>query len=221
MAESNRHQRRSIRLPGWEYAADGAYFVTICTRHHALLFGEIVGETMHLNALGKIVREEWLKSAQIRQEITLDRFVIMPNHMHSIVFISGNGDRSIRKGDRIETSNVTSNSTGDRPVALTENGQIPSKPVTRTTNPDPLGNIRAPARGPEPRSLSSLIGGFKAAATTRINRRRGTPGEKIWHRNYYEHVIRNDADYARIAGYIHANPAQWAADRYYRTTGAR
>lgn len=215
MAESNLRSRRSIRLPGWEYAADGAYFVTLCTRHHALLFGEIVGETMHLNALGQIVQEEWLKSAQIRQEITLDWFVIMPNHMHAIVFISGNDDRSMRKGDR--------------PVAPTEGNWDPSDPVARTNtpsthgnrtpNPDPLGNIRAPARGPEPRSLSSLIGGFKAAATTRINRLRETPSEKVWQRNYYEHVIRNDADYARIAGYIHANPAQWAADRYYRTIG--
>jgi REP element-mobilizing transposase RayT len=87
--DPDRHHRRSIRLRGYDYRQPGAYFVTIVTQDRACLFGEVVGEEMHLNELGKIVWEEWFRSAEIRQEIELlpDEFVVMPNHVHGIVWI--------------------------------------------------------------------------------------------------------------------------------------
>ncbi|MDT7973589.1 MAG: transposase [Armatimonadota bacterium] len=87
--DPDRHHRRSIRLRGYDYRQPGAYFVTIVTQDRACLFGEVVGEEMHLNELGKIVWEEWFRSAEIRQEIELlpDEFVAMPNHVHGIVWI--------------------------------------------------------------------------------------------------------------------------------------
>ena len=63
-------------------------------------------------------------------------------------------------------------------------------------------------------SLGSLIAGFKSAVTVRLNRLRGTPGEPVWQRNYYEHVVRGEADYRRIEGYIRDNPARWRGRRY-------
>ncbi|MBN2472729.1 MAG: transposase, partial [Anaerolineae bacterium] len=77
------------------------------------------------------------------------------------------------------------------------------------THIDPTASIRFPAKGQEPRSLSSLIAGFKAATTTRINQHRQTPGVKIWQRNYYEHIIRTQDAYNRICEYIQTNPARW------------
>lgn len=56
------------------------------------------------------------------------------------------------------------------------------------------------------------MAGFKSAATTRVNVRRGTPGVPLWQRNYYEHVIRDDADFTRIRDYIAANPYRWNED---------
>jgi putative transposase len=82
------HHRRSIRLPGYDYAAAGAYFVTISTQDRACLFGELVAGEMRLNGLGRIVQAEWLRSETIRREIALDEFVVMPNHIHGIVIIS-------------------------------------------------------------------------------------------------------------------------------------
>ena len=79
--------RRSIRLPGYNYAQPGAYFVTLCTHKRRCLFGRIVEEKMVLNHLGRIVQEEWVRSANMRSEIDLDVYVIMPNHVHGIVFI--------------------------------------------------------------------------------------------------------------------------------------
>jgi hypothetical protein len=86
-----RHNRRSVRLKGYDYAQPGAYFVTLCTAGRACLFGEIVDGEMRTNACGAIVRDEWMRSAQIRQEIQLSpgEFVVMPNHIHGIVWIVG------------------------------------------------------------------------------------------------------------------------------------
>jgi len=69
---------------------------------------------------------------------------------------------------------------------------------------------RVPLR--TPKSLGAFIAGFKSAATKRINALRHTPSRPVWQRNYYEHVIRNDADLAAIRDYIAGNPAWWADD---------
>ena len=63
-----------------------------------------------------------------------------------------------------------------------------------------------------PRSVGSFIAGFKSAATKRVNAHRTAPGLEVWQRNYYEHIIRDDAELARIRQYILDNPAQWDAD---------
>ena len=75
--------------------------------------------------------------------------------------------------------------------------------------------VGAHSRAPsfrQPRSLGSLIGGFKSAATKRTNQLRGTPGVPVWQRNYYERVIRNDHELQAIRQYIKENPAKWAED---------
>ncbi len=165
--------RRSMRLQGYDYSRAGAYFVTLCSQNRECLFGEIAGGEMVLNEYGKIVRDEWLESAQIRNEIGLDEFVVMPNHFHGIVWIH-NG---------VET---TTDRRGDRPVAPT---------------------------GPRPRSLGALMAGFKSAVTRRINEMRRTPGMKLWQRNYYDRVIRDENELNRIREYVVGNPMLWDMDR--------
>ena len=81
------HHRRSIRLPAYDYAQAGAYFVTIVTNVRACLFGEILDGEMRLSKAGEIVAQEWQRSAEIREEIKLDEWVVMPNHIHGIIFI--------------------------------------------------------------------------------------------------------------------------------------
>ena len=60
--------------------------------------------------------------------------------------------------------------------------------------------------------LSEIIRGFKTFSARMINEFRKTSGTPVWQRNYYEHIIRNDADYDRIAEYIDNNPQRWAED---------
>ena len=85
----DRHHRRSIRMPGYDYAQPGAYFVTVCTHQQELLFGEVVGEAMVLNDAGRIVETCWYETPDHFQSVELDAFVIMPNHVHGVVMIVG------------------------------------------------------------------------------------------------------------------------------------
>ena len=81
------HHRRSIRLKGRDYSVPGYYFVTIVTHDRVCSLGEIVDDRVLLNDQGKIVENEWLKTPQIRPNIALDEYVIMPNHIHGIIVI--------------------------------------------------------------------------------------------------------------------------------------
>ncbi len=112
------HHRRSIRLKGYDYTQPGAYFVTICTYQHAEIFGEVVEGKMRLNPLGEIVREEWSKTAQIRQEVELheDEFAILPNHFHGIIWIVETQSVETRGG--IESMPVRKNRPPWWPVPL-------------------------------------------------------------------------------------------------------
>lgn len=85
--------RRSIRLNGYDYSQGGAYFVTICTYQREWLFGKITHGEMKLNNLGEIVRDEWLRTSEIRPNVILDEYVIMPNHLHGIIIIKNDGGR--------------------------------------------------------------------------------------------------------------------------------
>lgn len=80
-------QRRSIRLSDYDYSRSGVYFITICAHERRCFFGEVVGEAIRLSQLGRIVEAECLRSPEIRREVELDAYVIMPNHLHGIVAI--------------------------------------------------------------------------------------------------------------------------------------
>ncbi len=128
--------------------------------------GEIVDDTMRLNAYGQIIAEHWCWLADQYEFVELDAFVIMPNHLHGIIVITvGEG--------------------GSR--------------TART------------------KSLGRLIGAFKTVSTKHVNEWRETPGDTLWHRNYFEHIIRNDADLDRIREYIATNPARWSEDAENRS----
>jgi putative transposase len=88
-ANDPRHHRRSIRLPGYDYSGEGAYFVTLCAQGMACIFGDIVDGQMRLNEWGRIVDAEILKTGELRRNVIIDTYVIMPNHVHLIIVICG------------------------------------------------------------------------------------------------------------------------------------
>src|SRR5947209_16047553 len=85
---TEKHRRRSIQLQGYDYSQPGMYFVTVCTEGRELLFGEVVKGEMVVNEYGRVVWEEWHRSAEIRREVRLDEFMVMPNHLHGIMVIT-------------------------------------------------------------------------------------------------------------------------------------
>ena len=91
-----RRSRRTIRLKGYDYSLPGKYFVTICTLNKECLLGEIRDRKMIVSPAGEIVRHEWLQTPIVRDEIELDTFVIMPNHLHGIISIRS------RRGDPVD-----------------------------------------------------------------------------------------------------------------------
>ena len=81
------YMRRSIRLQGYDYSQSGMYFVTICAYQKSCMFGHIRDGSMEVNALGLIVEDCWRQIAQVRSNVELDDFIVMPNHVHGIIAI--------------------------------------------------------------------------------------------------------------------------------------
>ena len=86
--EPQKHHRRSLRLENYNYADSGAYFVTIVAQNRQCIFGNVVDSKIELNEFGRILAEEWERSKDIRQEIALDAFVAMPNHIHGVLIMT-------------------------------------------------------------------------------------------------------------------------------------
>jgi REP element-mobilizing transposase RayT len=77
-------QRKNIRLKGYDYSKEGYYFITICTKNRLNLFGSIFNGEMYLNDYGKIAENELLNISSHYDKIQIDKFVVMPNHIHMI-----------------------------------------------------------------------------------------------------------------------------------------
>ena len=117
----------------------------------------------------------------------MDEFVVMPNHVHGIVWI-------------VEKDNPSADGS-DHNVGVTGRSPLQQR---QQSSPKP---------GPPPKSLGSFVAGFKSACTKRINIARGTPGERVWQRNYYERVIRDEGELNRMREYILTNPLKWELDK--------
>lgn len=92
------HHRCSIRLANYDYSATGMYFLTLCVFDRKCLFGDALNGKMILNNFGRIAEEEWLHSFDIHQELILDQYCIMPNHMHCVVGIGSHDPGTFNNG---------------------------------------------------------------------------------------------------------------------------
>jgi len=190
MPDSTRSGRKSPRHPRFDYRTHAAYFVTICTHHRQHLFGRVVDASMRLSLFGKIAAAEWIRSGSIRDEVVLDAWVIMPDHMHGIVCLVPSGTTQVSpRGYRLRLE------THDPSSFREENRSLRS-------------GVNGPVR--YGRSLGSMIAGFKSAATTRINRIRRTPGAPVWQSRYHDRILRDERAWRACRHYIRQNPARWS-----------
>ena len=96
MSSTSRLNRRSPRLPEYDYSQPGAYFVTILVKDRQCILGKVLGEAVYLSVEGKIVERIWKQIPQHHENVELDEFVIMPNHLHGIIWLIEGEDRPVR-----------------------------------------------------------------------------------------------------------------------------
>lgn len=181
-------RRKTIRLNGYDYSQAGLYFITVCTQNRLCLFGGIENGEMILNDAGRMIHHQWEELAHRFDPIRLHEFIVMPNHFHGIIEISvGVPLVGTRKDNRATTRDCPDKNDGD----------FEKKPT-----------------------VGEMVGAFKSLTTNsyiRNGKQNDWPrfAKKMWQRNYYEHVIRDEKQYCQIAEYIQTNPMKWLDDQYY------
>lgn len=206
----NIHHRRSIRLKGYDYSQAGLYFVTICCQNRDCLFGEIVDKKMKLNDAGRMIEKWYLELENKFHDINLAEFVVMPNHFHCIIINTGNVNPII------ETKTTVVSLGADLCVCPDNDTDTSGKTILDEHVLDECCSRDEHVGS----SLPSVIQWFKTMTTNEyirgVKTLRWKPfDKKIWQRNYYEHIIRNEPSYQRIANYIQNNPQSWANDKFY------
>ncbi len=191
--DPDKHHRRSIRLPEWDYRQAGAYFVTLVIHGRETLLGQVVDGEMVLSPFGRVAATMWQRLQSHFPRVRLDEFVVMPNHLHGIVWLVSNGER------RDEASLATPWQTEDSSF-----GERGGQDMTTMGMPHPYKL--------ESGSLGAIVGNFKSVTARRINRMRHTPSAPVWQRNYYERIIRNERELNAIRQYVLNNPTTWDED---------
>lgn len=184
------HHRRSIRLQGYDYSQAGAYFITICVQGRECLFGDIAEGGIRMNEAGKMVLQIWNELPQRFSKAEIDILAIMPNHLHGIIFLHRRGEPCVRPAASHCISPLPSTTKGDHKYL-------------------PYGTL--------PDSTSRFVQAFKSVTTNQyihgVNEQgwKPFPG-RLWQRNYWEHIIRDETELETTRAYIQNNPAQWADD---------
>jgi REP element-mobilizing transposase RayT len=190
--DPEKHHRRSIRLQGYDYAKPGGYFITVVAHRRECLFGEIADARMQLNAAGQMVEKWWLELEHKFPAVSTGTYVVMPNHFHGVIVIN-----DVPVGADLRVGPGVSKEDGAH--VETEGAHAEDRGA----------HVGAP--------LPVIVQWFKTMTTNEYIRgvkQLGWPAfdGKLWQRNYYEHIIRNDDDANRIHQYIESNPAGWAGD---------
>jgi putative transposase len=201
-------QRQSIRLRGFDYTSSGAYFITICSYQKEQVFGSIGQNTMQCNDWGEIILEEWQSTSKLRDYVQLDEFVVMPNHIHGIIWIQNPTQAVAARRASPEDDEFQKPSFAQKELAIS-NAQ---KELAISK-----GRLHSTIKsGATSGSLGAIVGAFKSAVTKRINQSRGFSGITVWQRDFWERIIRNDVELERIRTYIINNPSQWLQDEDFK-----
>jgi putative transposase len=180
--------RRSIRLKGFDYSSPCCYFVTVCISGRLPLLGAVDDHSIMLNGAGRMATNTWNEIPAFYPGSGVDAATIMPNHVHGIVVV------------------------GAEPRLCPS-----SQPLPRERENEGQSRGIAPTPG---LSLTRVVQRFKTLTARRYAHGVSTLGwpafqGRLWQRNYYERVIRNDRELNAIREYIQANPANWAQDEEF------
>ena len=224
--------RRPARIPDYDYATPGAYFVTVCCQKRNPYF--------EFKPAKSVVETVWRDIPNQFANAGIDVFVVMPDHFHGIIIMKPNDNETVGERPRAlpmqdNTTGVNSKSTvGERPRALPmqDNATVDSSKFTVGERPRALpmrelttdaGSTNGKAQGPSPTKFGSVIDvvqWFKSLTTAKY--RHGVKSDnwppyfkKLWQRSFYDHVIRNETDLAILRDYILNNPAELAVEDFF------
>ncbi|MGH2550357.1 MAG: transposase, partial [Thermomicrobiales bacterium] len=189
---------RNHRLRSYDYRSGAGYFITICTNQREPLLGEIDDGIVYLSYPGDVVLTAWENLEERFPTAMTDMFVIMPNHIHGILFLGTVVDEERAVAENGRASPTATHKEG--PIHVAAGLALPSSQYEQI-----------PRRN-EPPKLGDVIGAFKSISARNANKILGRTGQPFWQRNYYEHIIRDDASLERIRKYIANNPVNWAQD---------
>jgi REP element-mobilizing transposase RayT len=181
----NKYRIPSARLQWWDYGANGAYFITICTKDRQHYFGEIVDipttnnqteQIMQLNELGQLAEKYWMEIPIHFPFIELGNFVVMPNHTHGILII-------------------------DKPVQTLQCN------VSTINKNEQMAKI-----SPKSGSISTIIRSYKSVVSKNA---RLINEDFAWQSRFHDHIIRDAQSFERIQNYIANNPGNWVKDKFH------
>jgi REP element-mobilizing transposase RayT len=165
-------------------------------------FGKIENGAMILNEYGQIAHDEWMQLIERFHNMDMDVFQIMPNHMHSIIELTVGSTLAV---DRDNAGNDLQKEieAGDLWAGELWAGASPARTDMEKKN----------------ESISDIVGAYKSLVSNGcldLYKIKNQQMGKLWQRNYYEHIIRNEQSYQNISNYIINNPAKWNEDKFYK-----
>ena len=194
----NKYRIKSARLPNYDYASNGMYFITICTHNRKFHFGDIVDNEMQLTEIGKLAQKFWAEIPTHFPFVHLGEFIIMPNHTHGILII----DKPIEK-----TNN-------ELPVTETLQCKVSTEQCKVSTENIDINENKKEFMAhisPKPGSISTIIRSYKSAVTK--HSRKINP-DFAWQTRFHDHIIRDQRAFINISNYIINNPSKWGEDKF-------
>jgi REP element-mobilizing transposase RayT len=185
--DPKKHHRKSRRLKEYDYSKSGLYFITLLCEKRIHRFGQIKNGKMQLNECGQIAFDEWVKLPERFSKFKMNVFQIMPDHFHSIIELVGKKEPASLTAAPIETC------------------------LGRWYENDSSASTKLAAKN-QNKNIADIISAYKSLvfnACLNIYKAKNKKMGRLWHRNYYERIIRNKLAYTRISNYIINNPSKW------------
>lgn len=204
------HTRKSIRLKGYDYTQAGLYFVTICCQNRTHFYGEIKNGGMIHNDAGKMIAKWYYELENKFNDIKCHEMIVMPNHFHCIIQNVG-ADLRVCPNTTNEHNPKLGELSKQSPILGEHVGS--SQPPFDKHNPTLDEHVGSP--------LHRVVQWFKTMTTNEYirnvkNNNWKRFNGKLWQRNYWEHIIRNEKSNDRISLYIQSNPKNWGKDSLHK-----
>lgn len=210
----NQTSRKNLRLKNYDYSKAGLYFITISVQNKLCLFWKIQNNKMEIFESGKMIEKLWLELENKFENIKLHNFVVMPNHFHWILEIVEQHKKcncKICRGapcgypddDNFDNDNLNNPDISKNNINFNIQDTHKGCPYNRVI----LWNIIWWFKSETTNSYIKLVHQNKA----------NNFNKKLWQRNFYEHIIRDEKEYLKISKYIGENVEKWEEDKFYYT----